>query len=249
MAIVHNALSVTRRGALTAGACLLGAGTMSLLFPKRAHAVTPRNTATGTYETFQVAGISGGASTGFEYVPRSRLTQSGAVSSGTFRFGAGSVRFRMNIKGPQRTVAEFEGTNASPGNTVSASYTTYDVNNKIDGGYFYGFFFPDVYVENVGFVFTGASPTVFCSMYENRSAAPLSVADSAVHISGIQMLPRTGDSGLEGYVRLSDYIGPDFESPEECLEFYQEHDYREIDVFDSEGINVVDTLTIHCGVC
>lgn len=234
---------ITRRDALKICAGILGGGLTLTASPLKASAAEPRNSATGTTANFSLYGISGSAHNGFEYVPYSRLKHTGAVSSSGTNFGAGSVRFRLSIKGPQRTVAEYQGTNASAGHTVWASHTTYDVNNSLDGGYFQGYFYPDVWISNRGFVYTGVYTRVTCSMYGNRIVVP--TEETGLTES---MLPRTGDSGIDGYVRLDDYMGPVFSSPDECLSYFQTHSERIIDVYDADGISVVDKLTIACGL-
>ena len=237
---------MSRRDFLVAAAALVG-GVATVGFPQTSTASTLRNSATGSSQNFSIGGITGTAHNGFEYVPYSYLTHTGAVSSAGFNFGPGSVRFRLTIMGPQRTVAEFQGTNSTSGHTVWASHTTYDVNGG-DGGYFTGIFWPDIYIANQGFVWAQVQTYVSCAMY-GRSRLHISTTDQIVIVNGESMLSRTGDAGNAGLILLDDYFGPNFISTEECLHYYQNTSERVIPVYDELGENAIDQLTIKCGIC
>lgn len=237
--------ALTRRDFLALSAMVAGGSIVSS--PHSAEAITARLNSSGVPVNFTTPqGISGTASTGFEYTPHSYLTQTGAISSNSFTFGPGSLRARMTIMGPQRVVAEYEGPNSSSGHTVWVSHTTYDVNNMLDGGSFTGFFYPDLYVANVGYVWAQVHASVSCSMY-SKSDILTSEFNSLYYINNIKMLKRTGDSGIEGYVAVDDYKGLPFNSPEECLDYYSTHEYRRIPVYD-DFYHIIDELTIICGI-
>lgn len=236
---------MTRRAFLTSTVTAIGGGILMTALPSSAEAAEARGYAAGNYQDFSFYGITGGMMCGLDYVPYSWLKNTGAVSSRSHTFGAGSMQGFLSIKGPQRVICDGYFTNSTSGKTVSVSLTTYDVNGG-DGGYFYGTFYPSLYRGGHGFVPLGVHSSAYCSMYNPYDLSNIPQPSQAITLSDTPMLPRTGDSGIDGFVRAEDLTPPNFSSPEACIEFYQTHNAIEITVYDDDGVTPVDILSIPC---
>lgn len=232
-----GSMYLDRRGFVrVAGVIAATTGLLSLGAPETAYAESK----TGDTTTATISWYTGKATSVLRWEPYEYVS---FHSTFTFshRCAAGSVIGGAWLTGGALiNVSSHDYTNTSPGTVFGNSVTSYDVTNTDYGGMFNGvgsWQVPD-YAN-----FLLRTDQLSCSMYGLRSGVPS--YSERMGTNGAIMLPVMGSSGNIGYAYERDLRPFGGASGEEMLEMVS-RGYRLVNVYDEDGLSLVDTLIVEC---
>lgn len=131
--------------------------------------------------------------------------------------------------------------------TYTARFThLFDVSGYPGLGVYNAFFWADLYIANMGWACLPVHSNLWVSWDDYAARSNISAQDESVFSS--EYVAATGDTGKTGYIKSEDLNGPLFSTIDEMVQFYREHDSRQIPLYDNNIETVIDTYTILCGI-
>ena len=174
----------------------------------------------------------------------------GTVTSWGAQFGPNSVRGRMYLQGAtgtSTTIQPYPYESIYGPATYTARFThLFDVSGYPGLGVYNAFFWADLYIANMGWACLPVHSNLWVSWDDYAARSNISAQDESVFSS--EYVAATGDTGKTGYIKSEDLNGPLFSTIDEMVQFYREHDSRQIPLYDNNIETVIDTYTILCGI-